>query len=130
MDAEEEVDPLDAFMSENDAKASVQIQQAQEKAKAVEGEEVDPLDAFMAAEVLPAVNQNGAQSTPAASLVGPQIALLHLLRLGTVLLSLHSTVWMSRVYVLAEHGQAGLGWNALTWIMSLLAPCSQCCVLL
>ncbi|BDA49746.1 DEAD-box ATP-dependent RNA helicase 42 [Coccomyxa sp. Obi] len=55
---EDEVDPLDAFMSQNDAHATQLIKQAEEKAKEEE-EEIDPLDAFMAAEVLPAVTQNG-----------------------------------------------------------------------
>lgn len=71
-DQEDEVDPLDAFMNENDAKATTLIRQAEETAKAVdEEEEIDPLDAYMATEVLPAVNQNGARSTPAASQVCP-----------------------------------------------------------
>lgn len=45
-----EVDPLDAFMAEND--------RALEPAAGEDGEEIDPLDAFMAAEVAPAVRQD------------------------------------------------------------------------
>lgn len=65
---EDDVDPLDAFMSQNDAHAIQLIKQAEEKAKEEE-EEIDPLDAFMAAEVLPAVTQNGL-SKPSQAKVG------------------------------------------------------------
>ncbi len=65
---EEEVDPLDAFMSQNDEHATQLIKQAEEKAKEEE-EDIDPLDAFMAAEVLPAVTQNGL-SKPSQPKVG------------------------------------------------------------
>lgn len=56
---DDEIDPLDAFMDQNDARATELIKKAEEKAKEEEEDEVDPLDAFMAAEVLPAVTQNG-----------------------------------------------------------------------
>lgn len=44
-----EVDPLDAFMDDNE--------RALADGGANDGEEVDPLDAFMAAEIAPAVRQ-------------------------------------------------------------------------
>ncbi len=65
MELDDEVDPLDAFMNQNDTHVTALIKQAQEKAEEVE-EEIDPLDAFMAAEVLPAVTQNGLNKTPQA----------------------------------------------------------------
>lgn len=71
MEEDDEVDPLDAFMSQNDAHATQLIKQAQEKAQVVE-EEIDPLDAFMAAEVMPAVTQNGLSKTPHAQVRCPQ----------------------------------------------------------
>ena len=52
----DEIDPLDAFMAENDGAAAAAIGAAQQAAPDEE-EDVDPLDAFMAAEVLPSVKQ-------------------------------------------------------------------------
>lgn len=59
--AEEEVDPLDAFMSANSAGVPEQVPVAEEKGKdecatevtAADEEDVDPLDAFMNAQVIP-----------------------------------------------------------------------------
>jgi hypothetical protein len=57
----DEIDPLDAFMAENEGAAAAAISAAQQAAEATvqqdEAEEIDPLDVFMAAEVLPAVKQ-------------------------------------------------------------------------
>lgn len=63
----DEIDPLDAFMAENDGAAAAAIGAA-EQAAAPDDEEddVDPLDAFMAAEVMPAVKQEPG-SVPAAA---------------------------------------------------------------
>ena len=66
----DEIDPLDAFMAENDGAAAAAISAAQPAAAATQqaaddDEEADPLDAFMAAEVLPAVKQEpGAAVAP------------------------------------------------------------------
>ena len=53
----DEIDPLDAFMAENDGAAAAAISAAQPAAQDDDDDDVDPLDAFMAAEVLPAVKR-------------------------------------------------------------------------
>ena len=66
----DEIDPLDAFMAENDGAAAAAIGAAQQAAVPDdEDDDVDPLDAFMAAEVLPAVKQEPG-SVPAAAAPG------------------------------------------------------------
>jgi len=64
----DEIDPLDAFMAENDGVAAAAMGAAQQPAAAPDDEDddVDPLDAFMAAEVLPAVKQESG-TVPAAA---------------------------------------------------------------
>ena len=66
---DEELDPLDAFMAQNNVGSSAAPKQEEAKPKQEPDEDIDPLDAFMATEIIPVAN--GPSKAAPSSQVSP-----------------------------------------------------------